>query len=62
MNKESGEWPELAEETRVRPRLIAALTAPASVRRYLQGVGLPTEPPPLIPPKAPPQQSWYFAT
>ena len=45
-----------------RLRLIAALTDPVSVRRYLQGVGLPTEPPPLIPPKAPPQQSWYFAT
>jgi len=42
-------------------RLIAALTAPASVRRYLHGVGLPTEPPPLIPPRAPPQQAWDFA-
>ena len=30
-----------------RLRLIAALTDPASVRRYLQGVGLPTEPSPL---------------
>ena len=42
-------------------RLIAALTDPASVRRYLQGVGLPTEPPPLIPSRAPPQQEWDFA-
>ena len=44
-----------------RLRLIAALTDPVSVRRYLQGVGLPTEPPPLIPPRAPPQQAWDFA-
>jgi len=44
-----------------RLRLIAALTDPASVRRYLQGVGLQTEPPPLIPPRAPPQQEWDFA-
>ena len=44
-----------------RLRLIAALTDPVSVRRYLQGVGLPTEPPPLIPPRAPPQQEWDFA-
>jgi hypothetical protein len=32
-----------------RRRRIAALTDPASVRRYLQGVGLPTEPIPLTP-------------
>ena len=44
-----------------RLRLIAALTDPASVRRYLQGVGLPTEPPPLSPPRAPPQKEWDFA-
>jgi len=44
-----------------RLRLIAARTDPASVRRYLQGVGLPTEPPPLISPRAPPQQEWDFA-
>jgi hypothetical protein len=44
-----------------RLRLIAALTDPASVRRYLQGVGLPTQPPPLIPPRAPPQPAWDFA-
>ena len=37
-----------------RLRLITALKDPASVRRYLQGVGLPTEPLPLIPPRAPP--------
>ena len=40
--------------------LITALKDPASVRRYLQGVGLPTEPPPPIPPRAP-QQEWDFA-
>ena len=43
-----------------RLRRIAALNDPASVRRYLQDVGLPTEPQPLIPP-APPQQEWDFA-
>ena len=44
-----------------RLRLIAALTEPASIRRYLQGVGCPTEPPPLTPPRAPPQLEWDFA-
>ena len=44
-----------------RRRLIAALTEPESIRRYLHGVDLPTEPPPLIPPRAPPQQEWDFA-
>ena len=46
-----------------RLRLIAALTEPASIRRYLhlQGVDLPTEPLPLIPPRAPPQQEGDFA-
>lgn len=33
--------------------LIAALTDPASLRRYLQGVDLPTEPPLLTPPRPP---------
>ena len=44
-----------------RLRLIAALTDPASIRRYLHGVGLPTQPPPLNPPRPPPQQEWDFA-
>ena len=44
-----------------RLRLIAALTDPVSVRRYLQGVDLPTEPPPLLPHRASPQQAWDFA-
>ena len=39
-----------------RLRLIAALTDPVSVRGYLHGVGLPTEPPSLLPARAPPQQ------
>ena len=44
-----------------RLRLIAALTDPVSVRRYLHGVGLPTEPPALSPPRTPPQPEWDFA-
>ncbi len=44
-----------------RLRLIAALTDPASVRRYLSGVGLPCQPPPLTPPRPPPQTEWDFA-
>jgi len=32
-----------------RLRLIAVLTDPASVRRYLSGVGLPSQPPPPRP-------------
>ena len=42
-------------------RLIAALTDPASIRRYLHGGGLPTQPPPRNPPRSPPQQQWDFA-
>ena len=42
-------------------RLIAALTDLASIRRYLHGGGLPTQPPPLNPPRPPPQQQWDFA-
>ncbi|MBT6622621.1 MAG: hypothetical protein HOB41_22355 [Gemmatimonadetes bacterium] len=44
-----------------RLRLIAALPDPVSVRRYLHGVGLPTEPPPLLPARTPPQHAWDFA-
>ena len=36
-----------------RLRIIAALTDPASIRTYLEGVGLPAVPPPRAPP--PPQ-------
>jgi hypothetical protein len=36
-------------------RLVAALTAPASIRAYLEAVGLPARPPPIAPPRASPQ-------
>jgi hypothetical protein len=38
-----------------RMRILAFVTDPASVRRYLQGVGLPTEPPPIAAARPPPQ-------
>ena len=41
-------------------RVIAALTEPASIRRFLQGVGLPAQPPPIVPPRAPPQTELEF--
>ena len=42
-------------------RLIAALTDPASIRRYLHD-GRTTDPaPPLNLPRPPPQQQWDFA-
>ena len=40
-----------------RLRIIAALTDPASIRRYLVGVGLP----PKAPPRAPPQPRFEFS-
>ncbi len=40
-----------------RLRIIAALTDPASIRRYLVGVGLP----PKAPPRAPPQPQFEFS-
>lgn len=36
-------------------RIVAAVTAPASVKTYLVGVGLDSEIPKLKPPRAPPQ-------
>ena len=39
-----------------RLRIIAALTDPASIRPYLEGVGLPVRPPPRAPPE--PLSSW----
>ncbi len=42
-------------------RIIAALTDPASVRTYLEGVGLPARPPAMAPPRAPPQPQFEFA-
>ena len=44
-----------------RLHLTAALTDPASVRRYLSGVGLPSQRPPLTLPRPPPQAEWDFA-
>ena len=44
-----------------RMRVIAALTEPASIRRYLQGVGLPHQPPPIAPPRPPPQTELEFS-
>ena len=40
-----------------RLRIVAALTDPASIRTYLEGVGLPAMPPP----RAPPQPRFEFA-
>ena len=36
-------------------KIIAFITDPASIRRYLEGVGLPTEAPPIAPARSPPQ-------
>jgi hypothetical protein len=36
-------------------KIVAAVTDPASVRRYLKGVGLPSEPPLIAPARASPQ-------
>ena len=41
-----------------RLRIIAAVTDPASIRGYLEGVGLPA----LALPRAPPQPQFEFAT
>jgi len=38
-----------------RMKIVAAVTDPASVRRYLEGVGLPSEPPLIAPARASPQ-------
>ena len=35
--------------------IIAFITDPASVQRYLEGEGLPTKAPPIAPARAPPQ-------
>ena len=41
-------------------KVIAAVTDPASTRRYLEGVGLPAETPTLAPARAPPQTELDF--
>ena len=38
-----------------RMKIVAAVTDPASVKTYLDGVGLKSEIPKLKPPRAPPQ-------
>ena len=42
-------------------RIIAALTDATSIRAYLQGVGLPADPPTIAPARPPPQQELDFA-
>ena len=44
-----------------RMRIIATLTEAAAIRRYLEGVGLPAEPPLIAPARPRPQQSLDFA-
>ena len=44
-----------------RLRVVAALTDPASIRTYLEGVGLPAMPPALAPARAPPEPRFEFA-
>ena len=44
-----------------RMRIIAALTDSASIRGYLKGVGLAADPPPIAPPRPPPQAELDFA-
>jgi len=44
-----------------RMKIVAALTDPAEVRRYLSHVGLPTAAPEPMPARAPPQTEWTFA-
>ena len=43
-------------------RIVAALSEPASIRRYLQGMDLPAQPPPIAPPRPPPQAELEFST
>ena len=43
-----------------RMKPVAALTEPASIRHYLAGVGLPTEPPAIAAARPPPQQEFDF--
>jgi hypothetical protein len=41
-------------------RIIAFITDPMSVQRYLRGEGLPTEAPPIAPARAPPQLEFEY--
>ena len=42
-------------------KIVAALTDPASIRTYLQGVGLPARAPPVAPARPNPQHELEFA-
>jgi hypothetical protein len=41
-------------------KIIAFITDPFSVRRYLEGVGLPTEAPPIAKARPPPQEAFDY--
>jgi hypothetical protein len=41
-------------------RIIAFITDPASIHRYLKGENLPTEPPPIAPARSPPQLEFEY--
>ena len=41
-------------------KIVAFITDPASLSRILNHLGMPTEPPPLQPARAPPQQDFEF--
>jgi hypothetical protein len=41
-------------------KIIAFITDPASIHRYLEGVGLPTEAPPIAPARSPPQIEFEY--
>ena len=41
-------------------KIIAFITEPSSISRILKHLGVPTEPPPLQPARAPPQQDFDF--
>jgi len=42
-------------------KIVAALTESASIRHYLEGVGLPARPPPIAPARPRPQSELEYA-
>lgn len=44
-----------------RMKIIAALTEPRSIQRYLEGVGLPSRAPPIAPARPDPQREFDYA-
>ncbi|MCP4602379.1 MAG: hypothetical protein GY847_18000 [Proteobacteria bacterium] len=44
----------------LRMRIVAAVTDPASIRRYLEGTGLPSEIPEIKPARPPPQLDFEY--